>query len=178
MRAPGPRSQRGTLPWASADRSERRPRAPSRRSRPRLSPPADPPLPFFYFDGRRWSRLPRSRKSFQEVCLCLLIFQFLAAALSAGGGARAKFNAGRGSCCARPAVLRRPVAAGPRGSPGASRTNPLRGRPQLPPRELAGALGSDALRARGGPCGCDETEGARSRLPGAERASRPPDVRD
>ena len=33
--------------------------------------------------------------------------------------------------------------------------------------ERAGALGSYALGARGGPCGCDETEGARSRLPGA-----------
>lgn len=64
--------------------------------------------------------------------LYLLIFQFLAAALSVGGGGRAKFNAaGEGAAGrARPAVLRGPEAAGPRGSPGASVSSPLRGRPE------------------------------------------------
>lgn len=66
--------------------------------------------------------------------LCLLIFQFLAAALSAGGAG------GRGASSRLPerellrtAGCRRPAwGGGPRGSPGASRTRPLHGGQELP----------------------------------------------
>lgn len=90
--------------------------------------------------------------------LYLLIFQFLAAALSAGGGGRAKFNAAGEGAAARSrlfsAGLRRQGRAAAPGPPDPPCS--LRERPELPPGGPAGALGSNALSGR--EAGCDETE--------------------
>lgn len=88
--------------------------------------------------------------------LYLLIFQFLAAALSAGAWGKGQVHCGRrGSCGARPSVLGRPEAVGPEGRPvsltcSLRRIQELPGPPWAAGTTAAGALGSVAL---GGPAG-------------------------
>lgn len=134
-----------------------RERLPARRLPGRL--PRSCPS-FIYFGGGRRGSSILEQKIFPG-SLYLLIFQFLAAALSAGAWGKGRVQCGRrGSCGARPSVLNRPEAVGQRGrpaSPGrvpfaASRSCPdPRGPRARRRRVLLGASRSGFLRGEADP---------------------------
>lgn len=101
--------------------------------------------------------------------LYLLIFQFLAAALSAGGGGRAKFNAAGEGAAARSGLfsagLRRQGREAAPGPPGHALFPP--GEARVATWRAGGCPWEQRVLGKRGGCDESESEGARSRLPGA-----------
>lgn len=177
-RAPGPCSQRRSFPGRPAARAPAAvpaPRGgaacepPASCSRLPGSPAACPELPFIYLFW--WGKAGSSilEQQIFPGSLYLLIFQFLAAALSAWGwgwgGGRAKFKAARVGAAERGRLFSAGLRRWGRGAvPAPPRHVPLRRRQELPGppwgagTTVAGDLGSVALGGsgrRGGPRVCD-----------------------
>lgn len=171
MRAPGRAYKGGPSPCGfpapAAPRAcaRRRSRSPSRRGASARRPPRCPqlprrPTPQLPFISLVWWRKAGSSILETKIfpgSLCLLIFQFLAAALSAGGGGRAKFKAGE-----------RALQAVLAGRPAATETG--RGAAPGPPRHVP-SVGGGSCHPEGRRVPSGRSAGER-RMPGCYGTER------